>query len=341
MTRLHFTSITRVANLSRTEIVIDPLDRSAWRRSQYVAATVTGHSVLPYDIERVDGRLAAVSRGDVIVGALGARAATLESVGDWAAVGADLDLEALTVAGVLGRCTSRSPFAARPIPLHYLGHVRDVRGRPLAMDQFTVRSTTRSYQVPTVLIVGSSMSAGKTYAAQQAIHTLIDLGLRVVGAKLTGVGRYRDILSMADAGADEVFDFCDAGLPSTVVPAEDYQTAMGSLLSTIAATDPDVAVIEAGASPLEPYNGESCIAMLRPHTRCIILAASDPYAATGVMTAFGITPDLITGRATGTSAAIDLAQRLTGVPVLNLLDPTSTAGFRSLLLTRLGLEPGS
>ena len=41
-------------------------------------------------------------RGDLIVGALGRRAATLEGVGDWRAVDEELELEALTSAGLLG-----------------------------------------------------------------------------------------------------------------------------------------------------------------------------------------------------------------------------------------------
>lgn len=338
MTHYHFTSVTRIADLTGADVVHEPLDRAAWQRGQYVAAAVTGDRWLPHDIERVDGRLASVVPGDVIVGALGARAATLEIVGDWAAVGEDLALGALSMAGVIGRCTSRSPFARAVIPLEYLGHLRDATGRPLTMDQFAIRAPARDYDIPTILIIGTSMSAGKTFAARAIIRSLRNMGLKVAAAKFTGVGRARDCLSMSDAGAAPVFDFCDAGLPSTVVPVEDYRSAIVPLMSAIAATTPDAVVIEAGASPLEPYNGEACVELLRPHTRCIVLAASDPYAAAGVMSAFNVTPDLITGRATGTQAAVDLAKRLTGVEVLNLLDPSTTPSLRSLLADRLGID---
>ena len=56
----------------------------------------------------------------------------------------------------------------------------------------------------------------------------------MVGAKLTGAGRYRDILAMQDAGADHIFDFVDAGLPSTVVPESEYRPALRNLLSRMA-----------------------------------------------------------------------------------------------------------
>jgi hypothetical protein len=42
----------------------------------------------------------------------------------------------------------------------------------------------------------------------------------------TGAGRYRDVLSMKDAGADLIFDFVDVGLPSTVGPADEYREAL-------------------------------------------------------------------------------------------------------------------
>ena len=64
---------------------------------------------------------------------------------------------------------------------------------------------------------------------------------------------------MGDAGADAIFDFVDAGLPSTVCPTDVYRQAVRQLLSRMASTDVDVAVIEVGASPLEPYNGDVAV----------------------------------------------------------------------------------
>ncbi|MEZ5073324.1 MAG: hypothetical protein R2691_00610 [Solirubrobacterales bacterium] len=103
------------------------------------------------------------------------------------------------------------------------------------------------------------MDAGKTVAAVAIVRELEAMGLRVAGAKLTGVGRVRDILAMRDAGADSVLDFVDAGLPSTVVPAADYERAL-AIKAQARREHLDVVVAEAGASPLEPYNGEPAIA---------------------------------------------------------------------------------
>ncbi len=67
------------------------------------------------------------------------------------------------------------------------------------------------------------MSAGKTTTGRLIVHELHDMGHKVIGAKLTGAGRYRDVLSFRDAGAAAVFDFVDAGLPSTVEPEAKFR----------------------------------------------------------------------------------------------------------------------
>src|SRR5690606_28847089 len=132
------------------------------------------------------------------------------------------------------------------------------------------------------------------------------------------------ILSMRAAGADHVLDFVDAGLPSTIVPAVEYERALAVLCSKLAETEPDVVVAEAGASPLEPYNAEIAVELLSENVKAIVVCASDPYAVVGVMEAFKVKPDLVSGRATSTKAAIALVEKLAGVPALNMLDATRT-----------------
>ncbi len=163
-------------------------------------------------------------------------------------------------------------------------------------------------------------------------------GLRVIGAKLTGAGRYRDIRSFKRRGAFEVYDFVDVGLPSTVVPEDEFRRAIRPLLYHIDDRDPDFLVVEAGASPLEPYNGAAAIDELGASISCTILCASDPYAVVGVMDAFGLRPDLVTGPATSTSAAIDLVMKLTGIRSINIIDSASEPLFREFLAEMLGVS---
>ena len=109
------------------------------------------------------------------------------------------------------------------------------------------------------------------------------------------------------------------------------------LLHHIDSLGPDFLVAEAGASPLEPYNGAAAMEELGDNICCTILCASDPSAVVGVEKAFGLTPDLVTGPATSTSAAIDLVKKLTGADSINVMDPDSLPILRDSMQKKLGL----
>ena len=208
------------------------------------------------------------------------------------------------------------------------------------MADFVESREGSAFDLPVVLLIGTSMSAGKTSSGQVIIRALNDLGKQVVGAKLTGAARYRDILSFRDAGATHIFDFVDAGLPSTVCPEEDFRQALEGLLQAVANTDADILVAEAGASPLEPYNGAVAVETLAAHTRFTVLCASDPYAVLGVQTAFGdrLKADLVSGPAANTCAAVNLVRKLSGLPALNLFDHDSYPALVEMLRKALDLR---
>jgi hypothetical protein len=246
-------------------------------------------------------------------------------------------MHALTSAGLFGLFTSFSRLLPKPTTLQYIGHVMR-NGRKVRMRDFAIRAKPRLFDVPTILLVGTSMSAGKTITGKFACEILSKLGYKVIGSKLTGAGRYRDIRSFQRHGAYEVYDFVDAGLPSTVVPEGEFRNAVRPLLSYIAGRGADFLVVEAGASPLEPYNGAAAIEELGNNVRCLILCASDPYAVVGVQKAYGLQPDLVAGPATNTSAAIDLVHKLTGLPGINIINPGRIPEFRQFLIRTLGIE---
>jgi hypothetical protein len=276
-----------------------------------------------------------VLAGDCVIGAFGSRSATLEGVGSWADI-EGYEMNAMTSAGLFGTVTSMSRIIPPTLKLTYLGHV--VRnGKKVCMSDFAIKSADGSFNVPTILLVGTSMTAGKTTTGRLVIHELERMGKYVVGAKLTGAGRYRDILSFRDAGADAVFDFVDAGLPSTVESESVFRNAIRPLLHHIDNLNPDFLVAEAGASPLEPYNGTAAIEELSGNIRCTILCASDPYAVVGVEKAFGLRPDLVTGPASSTSAAIDLVRKLADVEALNVMDPECVPPLQAMLRRTLDI----
>jgi hypothetical protein len=330
--------MARIGDLAEHPPRAVPAPRESWATGDYVIGRVLASGSVPFRIESPTGRLVEVVPGDLVLGALGRRAATLQLVGDWRDVdGSDLTLETLNAAGVLGRITSaphpRPPFAR----LDYVGHAtRD--GERVRMEDFAERREADDIGAPVVLIIGTSMEAGKTLAGKAIVRVLKSLGLRVTATKLTGVGRFRDVQAMGDAGADSICDFVEGGLPSTAVEPELFERALRRVFWRVAAGEPDVVVVEAGASPLEPYNGDTAVRLLGDRIRCTVLCASDPYAVVGVIDAFGTDPDLISGRAASTEAGVELVRRLTGKRALSLFGGSGGEELRALLSESLEVE---
>ena len=336
MSRRVFGSLTRISDLAEEPFEIEALEPSRWEAGDYVEAEILPPASDLYRVEDQSGFMDPVTPGDTFVGAFGHRAATLEGTGSYRDI-RDGQMQAMTNAGLFGAFTSFSPLLPDPIMLRYRGHV--VRnGSKVIMREFAITADHNPFDVPTILLFGTSMSAGKTLTGRAAVEVLTKAGRDVTAAKITGAGRYRDILAFRESGASRIYDFVDVGLPSTIAPEDEYRAALRPLLRHIADEKPDFLVCEAGASPLEPYNGAAAIDELGDNVALRILCATDPYAVVGVQQAFGLTPDLVTGPATNTSSAVDLVKKLTGVHGINIIDPQAMPEFEAFLLRHLGLD---
>lgn len=328
--------MTRIADLEDRPFEVRPLPREQWETGDYVVGEVISPSGNHLVIELPTGRMMEVMEGDLVVGAFGVRRATLEAVGEWQSIGEDGVMEAMTEGGLLGRVTSQSFLSPPMASMTYQGHVvRD--NQKVCMQDFVPDIAEVNYHCPTVMVVGTSMSCGKTTSIRSIISQLKRLGLKVVGVKFAGAGQYHDILSMKDAGADAIFDFVDVGLPSTVCPEEQFRGSIQKLLAQIAAEKPDVVVAESGASPLEPYNGSVVLDEIKEQIRCTVICASDPYSVLALIKSFGVYPDLISGIATSDSAGVELVEKLTGVKALSLPQRESLPQLQKLLQEKLGL----
>ena len=334
-----FTSVTRCSDLWEKPFKTIKMDRSEWDTGDFVVGRAIGKRNRLWQCETKTGRMADLVRGDLLVGALGERAATLEGVGNWRNVTANCQLDGLTSAGLLGRATSISPMLPDLMRFEYLGHTtRD--NKKLGMMDFVKPCKPAKLDIPVILIIGTSMSAGKTSSGQVIIRALNYLGFNVAACKLTGAARYRDILKFRDAGASDVFDFVDAGLPSTVCPEQTFRKALELILSKVGRCPADVLVAEAGASPLEPYNGATVVERLGGHAKLTVLCASDPYAVLGVQTAYGnlLKAYLVSGPAANTTAAIALVKQLSGHKALNLLDRRTYPELVNIMTKTLNLS---
>ncbi|MCP4875559.1 MAG: hypothetical protein GY896_08805 [Gammaproteobacteria bacterium] len=336
MIRPFLASVTRISDLSPTNFTTTAIGRDYWDTGDYVVGKVLDTRGHLKAVELPDGRMIEIMEGDLVVGAFGNRVATLEAVGSWQSIDESGEFNALTAAGLFGKVTSLSPFISSPMRLQYHGHVMRNETK-VTMRGSLSKIDIIDFDIPVILIVGTSMSSGKTMSGRVIVHLLSQMGLNVVGAKLTGAARYRDMLSFGDAGARAIYDFVDAGLPSSAVDETTYRQALPYLLSLIARDKPDVVVAEAGASPLEPYNGAIAKEMIRDNVKFKLLCAQDPYAVVGVQTAFQRNPDLVAGGAANTDAAIALVKKLSGLPALNLMDPASREHLGVMLRKALAI----
>lgn len=258
-----------------------------------------------YDVlELASGRMAHISKGDVIVGALGARAALKGFVGrvpKELAVGDRIQV--LNLGGVLGECTSENEDVGHPLQVEVLGAaMRD--GRTLNIrDESLPVAQTLELEAPVVMVSGTCMNSGKTRAATEIIFHLTQRGYRVGAAKLTGIACLRDPLNMVDHGAVEGLSFLDCGIPSTS-DVEDLAAVAKGVLNALAGQRVDVVVAETGDGIIGGYGVPGLLKdeQIRRASRCHVLTANDLVAAWGAKRIMedelGLTVGVMAGPAT-------------------------------------------
>lgn len=332
-----YTGLTRTSDLTKKEFEVRKLNKNEWDTGDFVVCKLTDVGSHQAKLELANGRLRGVMDGDQLVGALGIRHATLEATGSWKETGEDGKMHVLNWGGLIGKLTSKSVFLPKLMEVQYIGHAWRSDAK-LNMSDYMVQVPHKQFKTPVVLFIGTSMSAGKTTSARIVTSLLKLAGHKVVGAKITGTGRLKDILAIKDVGADAVIDFVDAGLPSSICSPEEYSDKLEYMLDRISSESPDVAIVEIGASPLEPYNGDIAYNRIKENVKCVILSATDPYAVHGLMKAFEINPDIVTGISSNTLGGRELVEKLCGVPALNLIDEESMPRLKSILRQRLGID---
>ena len=198
-------------------------------------------------LELPTGRLAKINPGDLLVGVLGRRRALKGFVGDLpSSVQAGDQLHLLNMGGVIGECTGHHSSLGDAIKLEVLGLGCDEDGNLLNIGNGALPlKTTLGESAPIVISAGTSMNSGKTFAATELIKQATRAGLRVAGAKLSGVACLRDTLNMADHGAIATASFLDCGLPSTVDIGDLAPTAK-TIIARLNEVAPDLIVIEMG-----------------------------------------------------------------------------------------------
>ena len=314
-------SAASLLGLSKTLAVTG--SRTTARAGDVVAVRALTDSATYNQLELPTGRLAKINPGDRLIGVLGRRRALKGFVGDVPeSVEAGDRLHLLNMGGVIGRCTGHHSSLSEAISLEVIGLVCDETGRVLNLSDaaLPVRETLGP-SAPLVLVAGTCMNSGKTYAATALIKQATLGGLRVAGAKLSGVACLRDTLNMADHGAVMTASFLDCGLPSTV-GAGDLSPVARAVIARLNESAPDLIVIELGDGILGGYAVDSVFddAELRAATKAIIFCASDYVGAWGGIELFrrrGIELDLIAGSVTDSQMGQDYIESEFNVPAGN------------------------
>lgn len=195
-------------------------------------------------LELVSGRRAQLYRGDEIVCAYGARYATDQFDAGVPATHATCDLVA--AGGIAAVTRARHANVRKATLIRPVGRLLDLRGDTLNLDRFGIGSpVVPAPRRSLIVVVGTSMNAGKTTVMSNLIRGLTRAGVRVGACKVTGTGSGGDLWSMLDAGADRALDFTDSGFASTAgADLGALDRAAAALVSTLEASGVDVVVAE-------------------------------------------------------------------------------------------------
>jgi hypothetical protein len=300
-------------------------------------------------LELTSGRMAKVSRGDVVVGALGHRKALFGYSGHLPeAVRPGDVIQMLNIGGVLGICDSVNPERGRPFDCRVIGvalqfpFLGERIGVPARIGSRKLEEsvTLDTRGIPVVALAGSCMEAGKTAAACAIVARMRHRGLTIDAFKATGVSLRRDILAMEDSGARRSMIFTDLGIVTTTAKSGPALTR--TMLNEMAAGKPDVIVFELGDGLLGAYGVESILDAddIRDSLTAVVLSANDPVAAWGgvklLRERFGIEPCAVTGPSTDNAVGVDIIRDQMGVAAFNAM--TSGAALGDHVIAATGLD---
>lgn len=305
-------SATSPLALRKVVSVVDSI--GAPRAGDVVVVRALGESVTYGNLELPNGRLAKINRNDVIVGVLGKRRALKGFFGDVPESVAPGDrLHLLNMGGVIGVCSGHHSSLSDAIELEVLGLACDESGRVLNIaDRALAPSDTLNAGAPVVIVAGTCMNSGKTVAATEIIKQAHHHGMRVAGAKMSGVACLRDTLNMEDSGAELTAGFLDCGLPSTV-GVENLAPVAKAILNKLNESAPDLIVVELGDGIVGGYSVDSILRdrEIISATSVLVFCASDYVGVIGgieVLKRFDITIDVVSGSVTDSKAGEEFVE---------------------------------
>jgi hypothetical protein len=344
-------SATSPLKLAKTVSVIDEND--APKAGDVVVVKALSESVTYGNLELPNGRLAKINRGDVLFGVLGKRRALKGFVGDVPdkiKTGDKLNL--LNMGGVIGVCKGHHSSLSDAIEVEVLGVAvsepsavadgltpanetdvesdaaffrarseRSLQAGMLALQSKVLNIADNALKptdsleksAPIVIVAGTCMNSGKTVAATEIIKQAHHAGLKVAGAKMSGVAALRDTLNMQDSGADWTASFLDCGLPSTV-DYGDLSPVAKAILNHLNSFEPDLIVVELGDGIVGGYAVDSVLkdAEIKNAMQSFVFCAGDYVGVIGgiaVVKNLGLEIDVIAGSVTDSQMGEDFVEQ--------------------------------
>ena len=275
-------------------------------------------------LEGADGVFRTIEQGQTLVGALGERQALKGYSGRIPRHVSPGDvLHVQNMGGILGRVAREHPDLGPALRVEVLGAVltgeppRHARIQDTAIEP--VEMLTAS--APLVMVSGTAMNTGKTFAAAALVAGLHQRGLRVAAAKLTGAALQRDVRAMVEAGAMTSASFIEAGAVATT--GRDMVPVAKGIIAHLNAADPDVLVLELGDGVIGPYGVDQILQdmELQRLTATHVLAAADLAGAWACdqlfRTRYRAEIGVVVGPATDTEVGQRYIQTALGIPALN------------------------
>lgn len=346
-------SATSPLKLTKTVSVIDEND--APKAGDVVVVRALSESVTYGNLELPNGRLAKINRNDVLLGVLGKRRALKGFVGDVPeSVKTGDKLHLLNMGGVIGVCLGHHSSLSDAIEVEVLGiAVSEPSAVAASANETVIEDVQRSFRAeatligdkmsacrvlnigdnalkptdnlnasaPIVVVAGTCMNSGKTVAATEIIKQAHHAGLKVAGAKMSGVAALRDTLNMEDHGAFVTASFLDCGLPSTV-DYGDLSPVAKAILNHLNLFEPDLIVVELGDGIVGGYAVDSVLkdAEIKNAISSFVFCAGDYVGVVGgmaVLKNLGIEIDVVAGSVTDSQMGEDFVEEHYGIKAGN------------------------
>jgi hypothetical protein len=245
------------------------------------------------------------------------------------------ELDLVSRSGVVSKMKEKNNRKKDPTSINVLGYVCDAEGNIINTTDFPLVVPTLKEKKPRrskmIVFVGTSMNAGKSFAATSVVKSLTQLGYNVRVSKITGTASLKDILDMSDAGAEKFSDFTFLGHPSTYLLGKEEVFDIFNKLDLKYANKPSnywVVEIADGIVQRETAMLLSS-SEFKKRIHRIVFCAGDALGAVGgvrlLKDKYNITADMVSGVCTASPLHIRELQSFIDTPVLTSAKPDVSA----------------